>query len=167
MYATIRRYKGVDTRRADELTRKAKETLVPRLQKLEGFGGYYLIESGDGVFSSVGLFESFAQADEATRGIRLSTTRWRKRGKRSTSRVETTSRTAVQSSGSSNHSAPEITIRLFGRSMCSQAVSAADIASELAMGFRVASGRGPGIGPRYGRPLRALYRFRPPARPAA
>lgn len=66
MHATIRRYKGVDTKRTDELTRKANETLVPRLQKLEGFGGYYLIESGDGVFSSVGLFESSTQADQAT-----------------------------------------------------------------------------------------------------
>jgi hypothetical protein len=66
MHATIRRYERVDTRRTDELSRKARETLVPKLQKLEGFGGYYLIESGDGVFTSVGLFESFAQADEAT-----------------------------------------------------------------------------------------------------
>jgi hypothetical protein len=66
MHATIRRYEGVDTARTDELTRKVRETLVPRLQKLEGFNGYYLIEAGNGVFSSVGLFESSAQADEAT-----------------------------------------------------------------------------------------------------
>ena len=66
MYATIRRYEGVDTRRTEELSRKASETLVPQLQKLEGFSGYYLIESEDGVFSSVGLFKSFRQADEAT-----------------------------------------------------------------------------------------------------
>ena len=67
MHATIRRYEGVDTARTDELTTKARETLVPRLQKLEGFSGYYLIEAGDGVFSSVGLFESSTQADEATK----------------------------------------------------------------------------------------------------
>jgi hypothetical protein len=66
MHATIRRYEGVDTARAEELGRKANETLVPQLQKLEGFRGYYLIESGDGVFSSVGLFKDFAQADKAT-----------------------------------------------------------------------------------------------------
>ena len=66
MHATIRRYEGVDTARTDELTRKVRETLVPRLQKLPGFNGYYLIEAGNGVFSSVGLFESSAQADEAT-----------------------------------------------------------------------------------------------------
>ena len=67
MHATIRRYEGADTARTDELSRKVRETLVPRLQKLDGFSGYYLIESGNGVFSSVGLFESSNQADEATK----------------------------------------------------------------------------------------------------
>lgn len=66
MHATIRRYEGVETARAEEIGRKAGETLVPKLQKLGGFGGYYLIEAADGVFSSFGLFESRAQAHEAT-----------------------------------------------------------------------------------------------------
>ena len=66
MHATIRRYEGVDTARTEELTRKVSETLVPELQKLEGFGGYYLIEAGNGVFTSVGLFKTPAQTDEAT-----------------------------------------------------------------------------------------------------
>jgi hypothetical protein len=67
MHATIRRYEGVDATRTDELSRKVTETLVPQLQKLEGFGGYYLIEAGNGVFSSVGLFENPEQTDEATK----------------------------------------------------------------------------------------------------
>jgi hypothetical protein len=66
MHATIRRYEGVEAGRADEVARKAGETLVPKLQKLEGFCGYYLIEAEDGVVSSFGLFESRAQAHEAT-----------------------------------------------------------------------------------------------------
>jgi hypothetical protein len=33
---------------------------------LEGFKGYYLIEAGDGVMSSLGLFESAEQAREST-----------------------------------------------------------------------------------------------------
>jgi hypothetical protein len=37
VHATIRRYESVDTTRTDELSRKASETLVPKLQKLEGF----------------------------------------------------------------------------------------------------------------------------------
>ena len=71
MHATIRRYEGVDTARTEELTRKVSETLVPQLQKLEGFGGYYLIEAGNGVFTSVGLFKTPAQTDGVFRGPRL------------------------------------------------------------------------------------------------
>jgi len=66
MHATIRRYEGVDTARTEELSRKVSETLVPQLEKLEGFRGYYLVESGNGIFTSVGLFTSPAQSDEAT-----------------------------------------------------------------------------------------------------
>jgi len=36
------------------------------LEKLEGFRGYYLVESGNGVVTSVGLFAGPAQSDEAT-----------------------------------------------------------------------------------------------------
>jgi len=66
MHATIRRYEGVDTSRTEELSRKVSETLVPQLEKLEGFRGYYLVESGNGVVTSVGLFAGPAQSDEAT-----------------------------------------------------------------------------------------------------
>jgi hypothetical protein len=62
MFATIRRYDGVDQNRTTELTGKVNETLVPKLSKLPGFSGYYLIEAGDGVFSSLGLFETSDQA---------------------------------------------------------------------------------------------------------
>jgi hypothetical protein len=67
MFATIRRYDGVDTNRTGEVIRKLDETLVPQLRELDGFGGYYAIEGTDGVLSSFGLFESEAQADEATK----------------------------------------------------------------------------------------------------
>ena len=36
MFATIRRYDGVDQNRTVELTRKVNETLVPKLNKLPG-----------------------------------------------------------------------------------------------------------------------------------
>jgi hypothetical protein len=58
MHATIRRYEGVDQSRTVELTAKVNETLLPKLKELPGFGGYYLIEAGDGVFSSLGLFQT-------------------------------------------------------------------------------------------------------------
>ena len=67
MYATIRRYEGVDTARTNEVAGKVNETLVPQLRKLPGFGGYFLIEDGNGVLSSLGLFETSEQADESTK----------------------------------------------------------------------------------------------------
>jgi hypothetical protein len=67
MHATIRRYDGVNQARTDELVHRVDESLVPKLSELEGFKGYFLIEAGDGVMSSLGLFESAEQADESTR----------------------------------------------------------------------------------------------------
>jgi len=69
MHATIRRYDGVDQNRSAELTRKVNETLVPKLNKLPGFAGYYLIEAGNGVFSSLGLFETPEQGMESTKFV--------------------------------------------------------------------------------------------------
>jgi hypothetical protein len=66
MHATFRRYEGVDRNRIDELSKKVNETLLPRLSKLPGFGGYYLIE-GEGVMSSISVFETKEQADDSTR----------------------------------------------------------------------------------------------------
>jgi hypothetical protein len=65
MHATIRRYEGVDAARTNEVVDKVNETLMPQLQKLPGFGGYYLIEAGNGVLSSLGLFETSEQADQS------------------------------------------------------------------------------------------------------
>jgi hypothetical protein len=67
MYATVRRYEGVDQSRTDELTKKVDQSLLPRLSKLPGFEGYYLIEAGNGVMSSIGLFDTSAHAGESTR----------------------------------------------------------------------------------------------------
>ena len=69
MHATIRRYDGVDQNRITELTGKVNETLVPKLRTLPGFKGYYLIEAGNGVFSSLGLFETPEQGEESTRAV--------------------------------------------------------------------------------------------------
>jgi len=67
MHATVRRYEGVDQNRTDELTKKVGESLTPRLSGLPGFSSYYLIEAGNGVFTSIGLFDTAAQAEESTR----------------------------------------------------------------------------------------------------
>jgi hypothetical protein len=69
MFATIRRYDGVDQNRTNELTGKVNETLVPELRKLPGFKGYYLIEAGNGIFSSLGLFETPEQSEESSKVV--------------------------------------------------------------------------------------------------
>ena len=67
MHATIRRYDGVDQNRSAELTTKVNETLMPKLEKLPGFAGYFLVEASDGVFSSLSLFETPEQGMESTK----------------------------------------------------------------------------------------------------
>ena len=69
MHAIVRRYEGIDTKRTDELKRKVGESLTPRLKKLDGFGGYFLIEAGNGVMSSVNFFDTSAHADESSRVV--------------------------------------------------------------------------------------------------
>jgi hypothetical protein len=67
MYATVRRYEGIDNARTNELTKKVGESLMPRLSKLPGFGGYFLIEAGEGVMTSMSFFDTSEQAHESTR----------------------------------------------------------------------------------------------------
>ena len=69
MFATIRRYEGVDAARVNDVSRKVNETLVPQLRKLPGFAGYYLIEGENGVLSSLGLFETSMQGEESTKVV--------------------------------------------------------------------------------------------------
>ena len=65
MHAIIRRYEGVDTTRMGEIVDKVNMTFLPQLRELPGFSGYFLIEAGNGVVSSFGLFETSEQADES------------------------------------------------------------------------------------------------------
>jgi hypothetical protein len=66
MYATHRRYEGIDQSRIEELTRKVNDSLIPRLSKLPGFKGYFLFEAGDGVVKSTSLFDTSDQAEHST-----------------------------------------------------------------------------------------------------
>jgi hypothetical protein len=67
MHATIRRYEAIDTARTSELVQKVQDGLLPRLTEMPGFSGYYLIEAGNGVLSSVGFFDTEAHAEESSR----------------------------------------------------------------------------------------------------
>ena len=66
MYATIRRFEGVDKTRTDELVKQVDESLKPKLSELPGFFGYYLIDAGDGVMTSVSFFDTAAHAAAST-----------------------------------------------------------------------------------------------------
>ena len=67
MHTTFRRYEGIDQSRKDELAKRVGENLVPRLSKLPGFNGYYLIDAEKDVMSSISFFDTSAQAEESTR----------------------------------------------------------------------------------------------------
>jgi hypothetical protein len=67
MYATHRRYEGIDQSRIEELTRKVNDSLIPRLSELPGFKGYFLFEAGNGVVKSTSLFDTSSQAEDSTR----------------------------------------------------------------------------------------------------
>lgn len=67
MYATHRRYEGIDQSRVEELGRKVNESLIPKLSNLPGFQGYFLMEAGEGVVRSTTLFDTLAQAEDSTR----------------------------------------------------------------------------------------------------
>jgi len=67
MHATSRRYEGVDVSRTDEIVGGVSETLIPLLRELDGFSGYYLIQAGNGILSSLSLFETAEQADASTK----------------------------------------------------------------------------------------------------
>jgi hypothetical protein len=67
MYATHRRYEGIDQSRIEELSRRVNESLIPRLSKLPGFKGYFMTEAGEGVVRSTSLFDTETQAEDSTR----------------------------------------------------------------------------------------------------
>lgn len=69
MFATIRRYESIDPGRTGEVVKKVDATLLPRLSKLPGFSGYHLIEAEGGTMTSVGFFETSAQADESSKVV--------------------------------------------------------------------------------------------------
>jgi hypothetical protein len=59
----------VDQNRTTELTSKVNETLVPKLNELPGFKGFYLVDAGNGVFTSLGLYETPEQGMESTKFV--------------------------------------------------------------------------------------------------
>jgi hypothetical protein len=63
MNISIRRYQTPDTM---ELSRRVQEGFVPLISKSPGFLAYYAIDSGDGTWTSVSVFDTQAEADNST-----------------------------------------------------------------------------------------------------
>ena len=55
------------TKPVEKSWQEGQRNLIPRLSRLPGFSGYYLIEAGRGVVTSVSLFDTSDHADESTR----------------------------------------------------------------------------------------------------
>jgi hypothetical protein len=55
MYATVRRDEGIDRVSSEEVTSKVGDGLRPALRKLPGFGGCYVFDAGEGVFTPIAL----------------------------------------------------------------------------------------------------------------
>lgn len=62
MYASIRRYK---TQSGEQVTRLVKEGFVPLIKKAPGFVAYYAIDTGQGEWISISLFDSQAEAEQS------------------------------------------------------------------------------------------------------
>ncbi len=65
MYASVRRYTGVDPGLFDEVARK-RQDLEATMRKAPGFRAWYLIRTGDGMVT-VTLCDEQAGADESVR----------------------------------------------------------------------------------------------------
>jgi hypothetical protein len=67
MYASVRRYEGVDPGSVEEIVRRAEEGFVPIISKAPGFIAYYFLNVGEGVMAAIAIFEDRAGAEESNR----------------------------------------------------------------------------------------------------
>jgi hypothetical protein len=64
VYVTVRRYEGVtDT---SEVARQVNEGFLPIVSEIPGFVDYYLVDAGEGVMFSTGVFEHKSGAEESS-----------------------------------------------------------------------------------------------------
>lgn len=68
MYAAIRQAKA-RTGKAEELTRKIKEGVIPIISDVEGFMAYYVVYAPDDTVTAISIFNNYAAADESNRRV--------------------------------------------------------------------------------------------------
>lgn len=69
MFATVRRYEGVEDPEA--ATRKVDEVFVPLISSLPGFVDYLWIDLGNGAMMSITIFKSLSEAIAANEKARI------------------------------------------------------------------------------------------------
>ena len=69
MYASVRRYEGVDADSIAEITRLVGEEggFASIISRAPGFIAYYVVDAGDGVVASINLFADQAGAEASNR----------------------------------------------------------------------------------------------------
>jgi hypothetical protein len=71
MYATIRRYTLKDAKGGKDaiasLKQRIERNYLPKMQEVQGFHGYYVVNSNDRELTSISIFETAAGAKESTR----------------------------------------------------------------------------------------------------
>jgi len=64
MYTAIRRYEGVTE--PAEVVKRATEEFAPMLRDKPGFIGYWIVDAGEGVVSTISVFETREAAEAST-----------------------------------------------------------------------------------------------------
>jgi hypothetical protein len=64
MYAAIRVYANIKD--VDEVVRRADAEFLPLIREIDGFRGYYLVDTGDGSGATISLFDDRASAEKST-----------------------------------------------------------------------------------------------------
>jgi hypothetical protein len=69
MYASVRRYDGIEPTSVDEIVRLVGEEggFASIIAQTPGFIAYYVVDVGDGVVASINLFEEQADAEASNR----------------------------------------------------------------------------------------------------
>lgn len=62
MYASIRQYRSDDV---PEVARRAQDGFVPIVREVQGFSAYYIVDGGDGVFTTITVAEDRAGVEES------------------------------------------------------------------------------------------------------
>jgi hypothetical protein len=64
MHTAVRKYRVSDV---DEVVRRVEEGFVPTVKGIDGFGGYWVVDGGDGTVASITVAETEAGIEESTR----------------------------------------------------------------------------------------------------